>query len=44
VSKPTDTRISSDIIIDDTDDDKILVAAKVINGDEEYKEGAMIIV
>ena len=44
LKKPIDTRVSSDIIVDDTDDEKILMAAEVIKWDEEFKEWEMVVV
>ena len=44
LKKPIDTRVSSDIIVDDTEDEKILMAAEVIKWDEEFKEWEMVVV
>lgn len=43
LKKPIDTRIQSDIIVNDGDDEKILLAAEVLKGDEEYKEWEFVI-
>lgn len=44
LKKPIDTRVSSDIIVDDTEDEKILMAAEVIKWDEEFREWEMVVV
>lgn len=44
LKKPQDTRISEDIYVDDTEDEKLLVACEVIDWDEEYKAWDNVIV
>lgn len=44
LKKPTDTRISQDIIVEETDEDKILVSCEVIDWDEDFKPWDFVIV
>lgn len=44
LKKPIDVRVSSDIIVDDTEDERILVSAEVIKWNDEYKEWEFVII
>lgn len=44
LKKPVDVRVSSDIIVDDTEDERILVSAEVIKWNDEYKEWEFVII
>lgn len=44
LKRPVDVRVSSDIIVDDTEDERILVSAEVIKWSDEYKEWEFVII